>query len=146
LLVSVSGNAALFKNNAFVWPLHTHAPLRTLPFHSGPILDYVVPSLVILLTAPLIPFIFGGELEFLFAVNTDAVAQDPTHFLSPHTDLGSNLASKPSARLLSTHGLQTALRKRLWTAVAPQPSIQRPLAALVQTRSSLGPPSTWHAS
>lgn len=44
--------------------------------------------------APLIPFTFGVELEFLFAVNTDVVAQDPTHFLSPHTGLESSPASK----------------------------------------------------
>jgi hypothetical protein len=59
------------------------------------------------------PFTFGVELEFLFAVNTDVVAQDPTHFLSPHTGLESSPASKPSARLLSAQGLKAALRKGL---------------------------------
>jgi hypothetical protein len=111
--IYTSGSAALFENNAFVWPLYTYAPLRTLPFHSGPILHYAVPFLAILLMAPLIPFTFGVELEFLFAVNTDVVAQDSTHFLSPHTGSETSPASKPSVRLLSAQGLQAALRERL---------------------------------
>jgi hypothetical protein len=93
-LSSVSGSATLLENNAFVWPLHTHAPLKTPPFRSDPTFDYVIPFLVILLKARLIPFTFGVERESLFAINTDAIAQDPTHILVPHTGLGSDPASK----------------------------------------------------
>ena len=50
----------MFKNIAFIWPLHTHAPPRTLPFHSGPILDYVIPFLVIPLS--------DGQLDALAQV------------------------------------------------------------------------------
>lgn len=86
-------------------------PLRTLPFHSSPILHYVVPCLVILLIAPLIPFTFGVEFEFLFAVNTDVVVQDPTHFLSPHTGLESSPAFKPFCKTAVSSRSPSGLEK-----------------------------------
>ena len=69
------------------------------------------------LMAPLIPFTSGVELEFLFAVNTDVVAQDPTYFLSPHTGLESSLVSKTFCK----------------TAVSPRPPLLVDVSYLVCT-------------